>query len=87
MVTHTQIKNVLKSHEGVSTATIARELKLGYAMAGRVIGVLKKANRITEDYDAFVGGFRVLGRGTTTRAVDLLDSSANSALVAQPANH
>jgi hypothetical protein len=30
---------------------------------------------------------RKLASGTTTRAVDLLDSSAKSALVAQPANH
>jgi len=70
MVTHTQIKKVLKSHDGVSTQTIARELNLGYAMAGRVIGLLKKSGRITEDYDAYVGGFRVLGRGTTSRACE-----------------
>jgi len=30
---------------------------------------------------------RKLASGTTTRAVDLLDSSAKSALVVQPANH
>ncbi len=36
---------------------------------------------------AYAGTRRDPRIGTTTRAVDLLDSSANSALVAQPANH
>ena len=77
MVTHTQIKKVLQSHEGISVHTIVRELSVGYNMAGRIIGMLKMANRIAEDWDAFVGGYRVLGGGTTTRAVDAAKAAAN----------
>ena len=39
------------------------------------------------DRKEFIKLRRKIVSGTTTRAVDLLDSSVKSALVAQPANH
>ena len=60
-----QAIKVLEGRTAVSTTTLQRQLRIGYWQAGRLIGELKEQCRITEDWDASEGGYRVLGGGRT----------------------
>lgn len=65
-----QAIKVLEGRTAVSTTTLQRQLRIGYWQAGRLIGELKEQCRITEDWDASEGGYRVLGGGRTQLAPD-----------------
>jgi len=76
-----QAIKVLEGRTAVSTTTLQRQLRIGYWQAGRLIGELKEQCRITEDWDASEGGYRVLGGGRTPLAPDAGDSAASSGIV------
>lgn len=63
-----QAIKVLEGRTAVSTTTLQRQLRIGCWQAGMLIGELKRQCRITEDWDASEGGYRVLGCDRTKPA-------------------
>ena len=57
-----KIGDMLKTRTGVTVGSIARDLGVGYRSASVILSGLQIAGRISEKYDASVGGFRVAGQ-------------------------
>ena len=55
-------KEMLVTLDHITASRIQRVLRLEYPKAARIIEMLKDAALISEDFDASIGGYRVLGK-------------------------